>query len=105
MSGESPPTLARTLWRFAPQIFQFLSMVLFLPIGFLFLWLAGTIRLGTFGLLLDGVSVLLLTYYPHDSRMRKLEPERTRFTRVILWWARALFIVGIALMAMQNENW
>lgn len=93
-----------SLWVIVAKIAFLLVLVLFSPMVLLMLWWVGTIRLGTFGLLLDAISVLLLTTYPHEPRMRKLEPIRVKFTRIMLWWARFLFIVGIVLMAWQNEG-
>ncbi len=93
-----------SLWVMVAKVALLLVLVLFSPAVLLILWCVGTIRLGTFGLWLDAISVLLLTTYPHEPRMRKLEPIRVVFTTVILWWARFLFIVGIVLMMWQNEN-
>lgn len=86
------------------RVVAFLVLALFLPLVFAILWVVGCIRPGTLGLLLDAVSVLLLTAYPHEPRMRNLEPTRVQFTGIILWWARVLFVVGIALMTWQNES-
>ena len=102
MDNEVKPEVS--LWVTVVKIASLLAMVLFLPMALLILWCVGTIRLGTFGLLLDAVSVLLLTSYPYEPRMRKLEPIRVMFTTVMFWWARFLFIVGIVLMMLQNEG-
>lgn len=102
MDNEAKPDVS--LWVIVAKVASWLVLVLFSPMVLLMLWWIGTIRLGTFGLLLDGVSVLLLTLYPYEPRMRKLEPTRVKFTRIMLWWARFLFIVGIGLMAWQNEG-
>ncbi len=103
MDNEVKPAVSR--WAMVATIAVFLALVLFSPMVLLILWWIGTIRLGTFGLLLDGISVLLLTSYPYEPRMRRLEPDVVTFTRVIFWWARFLFIVGIVLMMVQNEGW
>ena len=100
--NEVKPEVSR--WVMVAQIALLLAMVLFLPMVFMILWCVGTIRLGTFGLLLDAISVLLLTTYSYEPRMRKLEPIRVKFTKVIFGWARFLFIVGIVLMLWQNEG-
>ena len=102
MDNEVKPDVS--LWVMVAGIAFFLALV-FSPMVLMMLWWVGTIRLGTFGLLLDAISVLLLTTYPHEPRMRKLEPTRVKFTGIILWGARFLFIVGIVLMMWQNEGW
>ena len=102
MDNEVKPEVSR--WVMLAEIARLLAMVLVLPMVFMILWWVGTIRLGTFGLLLDANSVLLLTSYPYEPRMRKLEPIRVKFTKVIFGWARFLFIVGIVLMLWQNEG-
>ena len=102
MDHEVKPQVS--LWVIAANVARLLTIGLFLPMEFVILWRAGTIRLGTFGLLLDAVSVLLVTIYRYEPRMRRLEPDRVRFTRVIFWWAGFLFIVGIVLMLLQNEG-